>query len=94
MTRGRFLAAAVAILLCAAAFRFVWLTADGPTTNGVGIVSHDEGPWVHSARNKALWGVWRTDDWNPVFIAPVFTDRKSTRLNSSHVSESRMPSSA
>ena len=25
---------------------------------------------------------------------PIATDRKSTRLNSSHVSESRMPSSA
>ena len=27
-------------------------------------------------------------------LAPTGTDRKSTRLNSSHVSESRMPSSA
>ena len=30
----------------------------------------------------------------PYFAALVLTDRKSTRLNSSHVSESRMPSSA
>ncbi len=22
---------------------------------------------------RRLWGVWRTDNWNPVFIAPVFT---------------------
>ena len=28
------------------------------------------------------------------FIFPMMRDRKSTRLNSSHVSESRMPSSA
>ena len=28
---------------------------------------------MHNARNRALWGTWRTDDWNPVFIAPVFT---------------------
>ena len=28
------------------------------------------------------------------FVVGVLTDRKSTRLNSSHVSESRMPSSA
>ena len=28
---------------------------------------------MHNARNRALWGVWRTDDWNPVYIAPVFT---------------------
>ena len=42
-------------------------------TGSVGIVWHDEGAWVHNARNRALWGTWRTDDWNPVFIAPVFT---------------------
>jgi 4-amino-4-deoxy-L-arabinose transferase-like glycosyltransferase len=53
--------------------RGLWLTADPPTHANVGIVWHDEGPWVHNARNRALWGVWRTDAWNPVFIAPVFT---------------------
>jgi 4-amino-4-deoxy-L-arabinose transferase-like glycosyltransferase len=36
-------------------------------------VWHDEGAWVHNARNRALWGTWRTDEWNPMFIAPVFT---------------------
>jgi 4-amino-4-deoxy-L-arabinose transferase-like glycosyltransferase len=40
---------------------------------GVGIVWHDEGAWVHNARNRALWGAWRADEWNPVFVAPVFT---------------------
>src|ERR1043166_8477408 len=30
---------------------------------------------------------------NPATIVLAYTDRKSTRLNSSHVSESRMPSS-
>lgn len=39
----------------------------------VGIVWHDEGAWVHNARNKALFGAWRLDEWNPVFVAPVFT---------------------
>ena len=29
-----------------------------------------------------------------VFVASLAIDRKSTRLNSSHMSESRMPSSA
>ena len=52
--------------------RTLWLRADPPTT-GVGIVWHDEGAWAHNARNRALWGAWRTDQWNPVFIAPVFT---------------------
>jgi len=36
-------------------------------------VWHDEGAWVHNARNKALFGEWRTDEWNPVYVAPVFT---------------------
>ena len=39
----------------------------------MGIVWHDEGPWVHNARNRVLWGTWRTDEWNPVFLTPVFT---------------------
>ena len=43
------------------------------SVTGVGIVWHDEGAWTHNARNRALWGVWRTDDWNPVYVAPVFT---------------------
>ncbi len=58
---------AVALIL-----RGVWLTADPPTQEPVGIVWHDEGPWVHNARNRVIWGVWRTDNWNPVFVAPVF----------------------
>ena len=60
-------------LVAGAALRTLWITADPPTHATVGIVWHDEGAWVHNARNKALWGVWRTDAWNPVFVAPVFT---------------------
>ena len=63
----------VAVALIALALRAVWLTADPPSDPTVGIVWHDEGAWVHSARNKALWGEWRTDNWNPVFLAPVFS---------------------
>lgn len=62
-----------AMLLFALALRGVWLTADPPTTDQAGIVWHDEGAWTHNARNKALWDTWRTDGWNPLFIAPVFT---------------------
>jgi hypothetical protein len=47
--------------------------ADPPWRSTVGVVWHDEGAWVHNARNKALFGDWRQDEWNPVFIAPVFT---------------------
>ena len=60
-------------LLVGGTLRTLWITADPPTHASVGIVWHDEGAWVHNARNKALWGVWRTDEWNPVFVAPVFT---------------------
>ena len=72
MSKHRWLILAAAILLAATAQRTVWLRADPPNTS-VGIVWHDEGSWVHNARNAALWGTWRTDNWNPVFIAPVFT---------------------
>ncbi len=72
MSRGRYLVLAFVILLLGGTLRTLWLRADPPTTSA-GIVWHDEGPWTHNARNKALWGVWRTDEWNPVFIAPVFT---------------------
>jgi 4-amino-4-deoxy-L-arabinose transferase-like glycosyltransferase len=68
-----FLVAALIILAVAAFLRGAWLTADPPVRRAVGIVWHDEGAWVHNARNQALWGTWRTDAWNPVFVAPVFT---------------------
>jgi hypothetical protein len=63
----------LACLGLATALRLVWLTADPPTHATVGIVWHDEGAWVHNARNRALWGTWRTDEWNPMFLTPVFT---------------------
>lgn len=73
MTRRTFLIAALVVLAFAGLLRTVWLTSDPPITNTVGVVWHDEGPWTHNARNKALWGVWRTDNWNPMYLAPVFT---------------------
>ena len=36
----------------------------------------------------------QTRRWNPKMKEYIFTDRKSTRLNSSHTDISRMPSSA
>ncbi|HEX7085694.1 MAG TPA: hypothetical protein VF198_04985 [Vicinamibacterales bacterium] len=70
----RLLTAGLLILGAAGLLRGLWLTADPPTTfTTVGIVWHDEGAWVHNARNRALWGTWRTDAWNPVFVSPVFT---------------------
>ena len=66
----------VAILLIAAlalALRLIFPTADPPWQSTVGVVWHDEGAWVHNARNKALFGAWALDAWNPMYIAPVFT---------------------
>jgi len=71
VTKRAFLTWALVILVAGLALRAVWLRADPPTTS-VGIVWHDEGPWTHNARNKALWGQWVTDRWNPVYVAPVF----------------------
>ena len=71
--RRGFLAALLIVLSGAALLRGAWLTADPPTQPPEGIIWHDEGAWVHNARNRALWGEWRADQWNPVFIAPVFT---------------------
>jgi 4-amino-4-deoxy-L-arabinose transferase-like glycosyltransferase len=61
------------ILAVAALMRGLYPAADPPWNPGVGIVWHDEGPWVHNARNKALFGQWSLDQWNPMYVAPVFT---------------------
>jgi 4-amino-4-deoxy-L-arabinose transferase-like glycosyltransferase len=63
----------VVILVIGAALRLTFPAADPPWRTPVGIVWHDEGAWVHNARNKALFGEWRQDEWNPMYIAPVFT---------------------
>ncbi len=73
MSRRAFLALAFVVLAVGGLLRVLWLTADPPTMAPVGVVWHDEGAWVHNARNRALWGAWRTDEWNPVFLTPVFT---------------------
>src|SRR6188472_1263598 len=73
VSRRTFLAICLLILAAGGLMRGLWLRADPPVINSVGIVWHDEGAWVHNARNKALDGSWRADEWNPMFIAPVFT---------------------
>jgi 4-amino-4-deoxy-L-arabinose transferase-like glycosyltransferase len=62
-----------AILLLGALMRGLFPAADPPWNPSVGIVWHDEGAWVHNARNRALFGSWELDKWNPMYIAPVFT---------------------
>ena len=73
MTRTRFAPSLAAIALLAIALRGLFPAADPPWRSTVGVVWHDEGAWVHNARNKALFGEWRQDEWNPVYVAPVFT---------------------
>jgi 4-amino-4-deoxy-L-arabinose transferase-like glycosyltransferase len=74
MSRRQFVVIALLIVTFGGVLRTLWLRADPPTSS-VGVVWHDEGAWVHNARNRALWGEWilDRDNWNPVFIAPVFT---------------------
>ena len=74
----RLLGGVLVALTVGALLRGAWLTADPPTFTPVGIIWHDEGAWVHNARNRALWGTWRSDEWNPVFVAPVFTGLEYT----------------
>ena len=65
----------LAILAVATLLRGLFPSADPPWNPSVGVVWHDEGAWVHSARNRALYGSWIVDGdhWNPLFIAPVFS---------------------
>src|SRR4029453_18634206 len=73
MSDRAFAIAFFGITALALALRVIYPAADPPWTPTVGIVWHDEGAWVHNARNKALFGVWKTDEWNPMYVAPVFT---------------------
>src|SRR4029079_11699324 len=73
MTPRQFGVALTAVVLIAIVLRGVFPAADPSWRTTVGVVWHDEGAWVHNARNKALFGEWRLDEWNPVYIAPVFT---------------------
>ncbi|MEP6917729.1 MAG: hypothetical protein ABJC89_18920, partial [Acidobacteriota bacterium] len=46
----------IAVLSVAALLRAIYPAADPPWNPTVGIVWHDEGAWVHNARNRALFG--------------------------------------
>ena len=63
----------IGILAVSALLRGLFPAADPPWNPSVGIVWHDEGAWVHNARNKAMFGAWSLDQWNPMYVAPVFT---------------------
>jgi hypothetical protein len=73
ISRVRFVVLLGVVVLTGAVLRGVFLTADPPTQPTVGVVWHDEGAWVHNARNRALFGRWTLDEWNPMYITPVMT---------------------
>jgi 4-amino-4-deoxy-L-arabinose transferase-like glycosyltransferase len=73
LSRRTFGLGLLAVLAVAGVLRGIFPAADPPWSPGVGIVWHDEGAWVHNARNKALFSTWSQDAWNPMYIAPVFT---------------------
>jgi len=73
LTTRHFVIGLSIVMLAAALLRGLFPVADPPWHASVGIVWHDEGAWVHNARNRALFGAWQLDNWNPMFLAPVFT---------------------
>jgi 4-amino-4-deoxy-L-arabinose transferase-like glycosyltransferase len=75
LSAWRFVLALAAIVLLAATLRTLFPLADPPWFSTVGVVWHDEGAWVHNARNRALTGAWQVpgDQWNPMYITPVLT---------------------
>jgi 4-amino-4-deoxy-L-arabinose transferase-like glycosyltransferase len=73
VSREQYRSILLGILVIAALMRGLFPAADPPWNPPVGIVWHDEGAWVHNARNRALFGAWSLDQWNPMYIAPVFT---------------------
>ncbi len=75
LSAWRFAVVLAAIVLLAVTLRMVFPLADPPWFSPVGVVWHDEGAWVHNARNRALTGEWQVegDRWNPMYITPVLT---------------------
>ena len=75
LSAWRFAMVLAAIMLLAMTLRMVFPLADPPWFSSVGVVWHDEGAWVHNARNRALTGQWQVegDRWNPMYVTPVLT---------------------
>lgn len=68
---GWFVALVFLLLL---ATRLVHLGADPPVDlSPSGGLFGDEAALAHNARNKALFGTWVSDEWNPFIINPILT---------------------
>lgn len=61
----------IVVILLAAVMRGLFLDADPPLGLWDSGPYHDEGQYTHNARNMALFGAWRTDEYNNMYISPV-----------------------
>jgi hypothetical protein len=53
--------------------RVLWIEADAATTlTWSGAPFTDEGLYSHAARNRVLFGTWRTDEWDNRLVSPLF----------------------
>lgn len=73
LSRTQFAIALLLVVFMALGLRLVYPVADPPSRPTVGVVWHDEGAWVHNARNRALFGAWKLDQWNPMYVTPALT---------------------
>jgi len=73
ISRAQFTIVLLLVVLAGAGLRLIYPVADPPAAPTIGIVWHDEGAWVHNARNRALFGAWTLDQWNPMYVTPVLT---------------------
>lgn len=62
----------VLLFLLFVSVRFIFPNADPAPFKETDVSWHDEG-WVHNARSAVLFGKWRLDEYNPMYISPVFT---------------------
>ena len=54
------------VLAAALLVRVINAGADPPSSISRDFIT-DEGQWTHNARNAAIYGQWRLDDYNPGF---------------------------
>lgn len=63
----------LAVLLGALLIRLLWLDADAARAlTWSGAPFTDEGLYSHAARNRVLFGRWRTDGWDNRLVSPLF----------------------
>ena len=62
--------AVLGLIVLAVALRMAWTDADPPIHTCIGTTPADE-PWLHAARNKALWGSYSVpnDQWHPEMVS-------------------------